>query len=132
MVSNLGLNRKIIFLGFVADNLLPKFYNLADIFVLPSIDKSEAFGVVSLEAMASGVPVVSSDLAGVRSVIGKREAGVLVKPGDVDKLANTLKYLLDNPTECQQMGKIGREKVLKEYTWDKIGYRLDGVINSMK
>ncbi len=66
---NLGLEEGVIFAGSASEEDLPKYYNLADLFVLPSIDGSEAFGLVLLEAMASGVPVIASNLPGVRTLV---------------------------------------------------------------
>lgn len=127
MVDSFGLTKKIIFAGFIADNLLPKLYNLADILVLPSIDKSEAFGIVSLEAMASGKPVICSDLPGLRSVVDKQKTGLLVKPGSVDNLVAMLKILLTKDKLRTDYGQAGRKKVLEKYTWDKIAYKLENV-----
>ncbi|MCB9802591.1 glycosyltransferase family 4 protein [Candidatus Nomurabacteria bacterium] len=127
MVDSFGLAKKIIFTGFIGDNMLPKFYNLADIFVLPSIDKSEAFGIVALEAMASAKPVIASDLPGVRSVVDKQKTGLLVKPGSVDNLVAMLKTLLVKNQLRTDYGLAGREKVLQKYTWEKVGYKLDNV-----
>ncbi|RJQ34844.1 glycosyltransferase family 1 protein [Candidatus Parcubacteria bacterium] len=131
LVDTLGLGNKIRFVGNVSDNVLPKIYSVADMFVLPSIDKSEAFGMVALEAMASAVPVIAADLPGVRSVIDKMKTGLLVKPGDVDNLAKMISFLLKNPRLAKTMGKAGREKVINNYTWEKIGYMLDNVIRSV-
>ena len=132
LVKNMGLSNYIHFVGFVPDNLLPKFYNSADMLVLPSIDKSEAFGIVSLEAMASGVPVIAADLPGVRSVVDKKKNGLLVKPGNVENLAKMISFLLDNPRLVKEYGRVGREKVLAKYSWDKIGYKLDNLFKSIK
>lgn len=131
LVETLGLGNKIRFTGYVSDNMLPKFYSVADVFVLPSIDKSEAFGIVSLEAMASSVPVIAADLPGVRSVVDKMKTGLLVKPGDVDNLANMITFVLKNPKLAKRMGKAGREKVIQQYTWEKVGYMLDNVIRAV-
>ncbi|MBT4209716.1 MAG: glycosyltransferase family 4 protein [Candidatus Komeilibacteria bacterium] len=131
MADSQGLGKKIIFAGFVPDDLLPKFYSIADMLVLPSIDQSEAFGIVSLEAMASGVPVITSDLPGVRSVVDKKKTGLLVKPGNVDNLSNMIEYLLDNPKVAKEYGKAGRAKVLANYTWDKVGHKLDHLIKTI-
>jgi len=131
LVESMGLGKKIIFTGFVSDDMLPKYYNVADIFVLPSIDKSEAFGIVSLEAMASGLPVIASDLSGVRSVVDKKRTGLLVKPGSAKNLADMIQFLLKNPNIASTYGEAGREKVLSQYTWEKIGYRLDNVMQSV-
>ncbi|MFA5126565.1 MAG: glycosyltransferase family 4 protein [Patescibacteria group bacterium] len=131
LVDTLGLGKKIIFLGRVEENILPKLYSLADIFVLPSIDKSEAFGIVALEAMSSGVPVIASDLAGVRSVVKKKETGLLVKPGSVQNLADMLDYLLKNPRIARAYGQAGRQRVLESYTWEHIGRQLDDLITNL-
>lgn len=125
LVDSLGLGKKIIFAGFVPDNELPNLFNISDMLVLPSIDKSEAFGIVAIEAMSSGLPVVATDLPGVRSVVDKRKTGLLAKPGNVEQLAQMIKYLLDNPRIAKQYGQNGREKVLQKYTWDSVGYKLD-------
>lgn len=132
LVENMGLRKKIIFAGFVPDNLLPRFYNTADILVLPSVDKSEAFGVVVLEAMSSGLAVITSDLAGVRSVVDKRKTGLLVKPSSVDNLVDMIRHLLANPPLMEQYGQEGRAKVMQKYTWDIVGEKLDRLVRSMK
>lgn len=131
IVKNVGLSGVIKFIGSVSDNNLPKFYSNADMLVLPSVDKSEAFGIVSLEAMASGVAVIASDLPGVRSVIDKKKTGLLVKPGNVDNLASMINSLLDNPRLASAYGKAGREKVLENYTWEKVGYKLDNLFRNL-
>ena len=131
LVDSFGLGKKIMFLGYVPDNLLPKYYNLADMLVLPSIDKSEAFGIVCLEAMSSGVPVITSDLAGVRSVVSKKKTGLLVKPSNVQNLADMIQYLLNNPKIAKEYGKAGRAKVVANYTWEQIGYQLDNLMRSI-
>lgn len=131
VVKSSGLSGLIKFIGFVPDDSLPKFYSNADMLVLPSIDKSEAFGIVSLEAMSSGVAVIASDLPGVRSVIDKKKTGLLVKPGNVENLSNMISYLLDNPRVSSALGKAGREKVLEKYTWEKIGYKLDNLFRNL-
>jgi len=131
LVDTLGLGNKIRFIGNIPENILPKIYSVADMFVLPSIDKSEAFGIVSLEAMSSAVPVIASDLPGVRSVVDKMKTGLLVKPGDVDNLAKMIAFMLKNPKLAKNMGKAGREKVVHNYTWEKVGYMLDNIIRSV-
>jgi len=81
--------------------------------------------------MASGVPVITSDLPGVRSVVDKKKTGLLVKPGNVDNLSNMIEYLLDNPKVAKEYGKAGRAKVLANYTWDKVGHKLDHLIKTI-
>lgn len=121
LAVNYSLDRKIIFAGYIADDLLPLYYNLADVYVLPSIDRSEAFGISLLEAMSSGVATIVSDLAGVRSVVAKKETSIIVKPRDVSDIAKYLRYLLENPQVRNKLGHEGRLRVLGRYTWDIVG-----------
>ncbi len=132
MVDSFGLSNKIIFVGYVSDQELPNYYNLADVLVSPSTDKSEAFGIVLIEAMSSGIPVIASDLAGVRSVVDKKKVGLLIKLNDIENLAKMIKYLLDNPRIAKEYGKAGRKKVLELYSWEKIGYKLENILKSVK
>lgn len=132
LVESLGLQRKVVFTGFVTDDLLPRFYSVANMLVLPSTDKSEAFGTVSLEAMSSGIPVIASDLPGVRSVVEKKKTGLLVKPGNVNNLADMIEFLLKNPLLAKEYGRAGRGKIIANYTLDKITSKFDNLIKSLK
>lgn len=125
LVENYGLENKIFFPGFVPDDVLPLYYNLGDVMVLPSVDGSEAFGSVLIEAMASGIPVIASDLPGVRSVVDKKVNGVLVKPRDVANLAKYIDWILRNPQIGKQYGQAGRAKVLAQYNWTVIAENLE-------
>jgi glycosyltransferase involved in cell wall biosynthesis len=120
----LGLGDRVIFCGRVPDEELPAHYALCDLLVLPSTTMGEAFGVVLLEAMACGKPVIASDLPGVRSVVSDGEDGLLVKPGDVDDLAEKMRLLLDDPSRRREMGERGRAKVEEKYAWPVIIPRL--------
>ena len=96
-VAARGLTDRVVFLGHVADEDLPHYYRAADLFVLPSIAKTEAFGVVQLEAMAAGRAVVSTNLpTGVPWVNQDGVSGLVVPPGDADALATALTRLLDD------------------------------------
>ena len=124
LVSNFGLERKVIFAGAVSDDQLPLYYNMADVYVLPSIDSSEAFGLTVVEAMSSGLPVIASDLPGVRSVIKKNTTGYLFKPKDIGTLAKHMHYLLENPQVRNHLGGAARKRVLDRYAWSIIGAQL--------
>ncbi|MBU1179659.1 glycosyltransferase family 4 protein [Patescibacteria group bacterium] len=115
-----GIAKRIIFAGSPNDAELPDYYNLADIFVLPSIDKSEAFGLVLLEAGACGKPLVASDLAGVRTVVWKNENGLLAEPNNSNDLADKIKQLLDNDELRAKMGANARQIVENNYCWKKV------------
>jgi len=121
LAKELKIDKQIIFIGRVPDEDLVKYYNLADVFVLPSTDQSEAFGIVLLEAMACGLPVIASDLPGVRSVFENNKQGLRVIPSDTKDLSNKLNQLLSSPEKIDQMGRAARELVEQKYDWEKIG-----------
>ena len=98
--KNLGIDDGVVFTGRVSNEELSRYYQSADVFVLPSIDKSEAYGMTLLEAMAHGLPVVASNLPGVRSLVGE-DRGLLVEPGDSSDLARVLtEILIDDVKAC--------------------------------
>lgn len=116
-----GLEKNICFVGKVSNEKLASYYNMADLLVLPSINKSEAFGLVLLEAMASGVPVIASDLAGVRTVAS--DGGFLFKINDYKELAEKIfdYFSLDNGELKNRVRQIVEDK----YSWEKIIKKLD-------
>jgi glycosyltransferase involved in cell wall biosynthesis len=126
MAGKKGLGHMTCFAGKISDEELPLCYNLADIFVLPSINRAEAFGMVLLEAMASGVPVFASDLPGVRSVAKK--GGGIFPVGDDEALAkNILNYLLMENEEKKYVQKNIRDVIKKWYTWDFVADELEKI-----
>lgn len=110
-----GYGGHIRFLGRISDEELAEQYHQAFAHVLPSTDRSEAFGLVTLAAAASGVPSVVSDLPGVRSLIDPDRTGFVVKAGDVDGLAKALKTLLTDPERAAAMGRMARERIERLY-----------------
>ncbi|MEK7545633.1 MAG: glycosyltransferase family 4 protein [Patescibacteria group bacterium] len=111
----LGIEGRVKFLGRVPDAELPSLYRSAAVHVLPSIDRSEAFGIVTLEAMASGVPSVVSDLPGVRSVIEPGVTGLLAPPSDPEKLVEAIGSLFDNQSRSAAMGRAARDRAERLY-----------------
>ena len=108
----------IEFVGYVSPDRLPGFYHQADIFCAPSIG-FESFGIVLLEAMAAGLPIVASNIAGYRSLLTDGQEGLLTPPGQSDVLASALRQLIDSPQQRQKMGQRGCLKAA-EYSWDHI------------
>ena len=98
---------------------LPSVYRDADIVVVPSI-WMEPFGIVAVEAMASGVPVIASRVGGLQNIVVDGETGFLFEPGNVIELMEKLEILLDNSVLREAMGKKGRGRVQNLYSWDKI------------
>jgi len=127
LVKKLGLKDKIIFTGRVPRNGLPKYYAASDVFVLPSVARLEAFGLVIAEAMSSGKPVVVSDIPGVREVITDNVEGILVPPMDEKALSEKISILLSNPEMRKKMGESGRKKVEEKFSWDKVIGKIEEV-----
>lgn len=123
LAASLGIRDRVIFLGKVLDEELPAAYRLADVVVLPSVDRSEAFGIVLLEAMASGRPIIASNLPGVRTLVAAGKNGLLVPPGDDDALAVAMFSLLTKRSLVQKMGQASRV-LARAYTADRIAHRL--------
>jgi len=119
MAESLGIKNKIIFTGSPSREDLPKFYNLADVFVLPSIDKSEAFGIVLLEAMACGKPIVASELFGVRTLV--TDNGFLAEPKNSENLAEKINLILENDDLRKKMGVNSRKNIEEKYSYKKVG-----------
>ncbi len=88
--------KNIRFLGALPEERLGEFYSSLDVFVLPSINSLEAFGLVQVEAMMCGTPVVASDLYGVRTIVMKTGMGLVCKAGNVKDLARCIKKVLEN------------------------------------
>lgn len=127
LAQKLEISRNVIFAGGVPDSELPKYYAICDFLVLPSVSKAEIFGLVLVEAMAMGKPVIASNLPGVRTVVDDGENGLLVEPKSTDDLTSKMQYLLDNEPIRERFGERGREKAERKYSWSKIGERLEKV-----
>ena len=129
MARELGVAGRSTFPGGISHEDLPYYYAAAELLVLPS--SLESFGLVLIEAMACGIPVVASDLPGVRSVVSNGEDRLLVGPGDVDDLAQKIRMLLADSGRAREMGVRGREKVETKYAWAAIVPRLAHVYESV-
>jgi glycosyltransferase involved in cell wall biosynthesis len=125
-VEQLGLEEKVIFPGFVADGDLPALYNLADLFVFPSL--YEGFGLPPLEAMACGTPVITSDTSSLPEVVG--EAGLMVEATDVKALAEAMKRALEDNALRERMITKGLEQAGK-FTWEKAAAKLLSLYEAM-
>ena len=118
--ANRGLKRKVRFVGRVSEKELPEYYAAADVFVLPSVSRLEAFGIVALEAMASGKPVIVSDIPGVSEVIVEGVQGIRARPMDSKDIAKKINTLLKDEDLRKRMGIAGRRLVEEKYTWNKV------------
>jgi len=117
------------FVGWVRDDKLPHYYRSANVFCAPSTG-FESFGIVLLEAMAAGVPIVASDIAGYRSVVTDGKEGVLVPPANVSALASALIELLSSPERRQRMGLAGRETA-RRHDWATVSSQVARVYEEL-
>ncbi|MFC1936958.1 glycosyltransferase family 4 protein [Chloroflexota bacterium] len=110
--------KDVVFVGGVSHDNLPRYYKAADIFCVPATGR-ESFGIVLLEAMAMGKPIVASNISGYASLITDDVEGFLVPPKNAARLAQALIRLATDETLRQEMGARGRLKAV-DYGWDKI------------
>ena len=115
--AHLGIENRVAFVGEVSDQDLLAAYSSADALVLPSLDRSEAFGIVLLEAMRAGLAVVASDIpgSGVGQVIEDKRSGLLVPPGDVNALVAVLARISD-PELRRSLAHAGSQRWLEKFT----------------
>ncbi len=117
MAASLKLGDYVEFLGYQPHSRVMEYMAECDIFALPSW--REGFGVVYLEAMAHGKPVIGCQGEGIEDFVEHGKTGMLVKPRDVDSLVEALDFLLSHPEEAKAMGERARKVVLENYTWEK-------------
>ena len=117
----LGLGGAVSFAGFVPEGEKVAWYNLADIFVLPS--RLEGFGLVAAEAMACGKPVVASRAGALPEVVADSETGILCDPDDPADFARAILRLLEDPSLAEKMGKAGLARVKRLFQWDETARR---------
>lgn len=131
LVRKKHLEDRVVFAGPQSpEGALPDYYNLADFFVLPSTH-SESFGLVILEAMASGKPVVVSALPGPSSLVQDGETGFIVRIGDVADLEKKMRRLYESDLLCDSLGQTARKSVELYYQWSRIGQQLESCYHSI-
>lgn len=116
--------KDVVFTGFVSEEDKPRYYRSAHVFCAPAIG-GESFGITLIEAMASGLPVVASDIPGYASVLEHGKQGFLVEPKNKEALALALVRLLSDVDLRQRMGASASLKA-NEYNWEKVSKRVLG------
>lgn len=121
IVARNELEAKIYFLGELPDDVVNQYYNACDIFVLPSHLRSEAFGIVQIEAMCCGKPVICTELGTGTSFANiNQKTGITVPPNDVDALSAAINHLLNNPQKKHELGACGANRVKRLFTAEKM------------
>jgi len=108
LAQKVGAADRFFFSGWLPNESLLKLYSQAHLFVMPSL--AEAFGMVLLEAMASGIPVVATKVGGIPELVGGEENGLLVRPDSPDELADAVAAVLSNPGLSEKLSKNGRKR----------------------
>jgi rhamnosyl/mannosyltransferase len=119
LAAELSVGDRVRFVGALPHDDLVAHLHAADVMVLPSVTRNEAFGLVQIESHACGVPVVSTDLpSGVPFANLHGVTGLVVRPGDPVELAAALSLLLEDPGLRERLGRQARERFLREFTID--------------
>ena len=108
-----GLSDEVLFLGFRND--IPSVLKILDMIVITSVT-IESFSMVAVEAMSMKVPVIATKVGGLPEVVDNGKTGIIVPPGDVGALCNSIRYLIQDPGIRLKMGENGRERVLERFT----------------
>jgi glycosyltransferase involved in cell wall biosynthesis len=130
LAKRLKVDKQIKLAGFVEERLKYLYYRAADVFCLPSTMSTEVFPVVLLEASASGLPMVVSDLDTFRCIIEEEYNGLFTTRRDENDLADAIIHLLENEEVREKMGKNARRKV-EDYSWERIAEETERVYNEV-
>jgi glycosyltransferase involved in cell wall biosynthesis len=125
--KELKIDRNVIFTGIRRD--IPGILAIMDIFILPSI--FEGFGIVLLEAMAAGKPVIASRVGGIPEIINHNLNGILVEPANSAEIAAAILNLLKEPAKMRRMGEAGREEVKKRFSADTMAKKIETLYNEI-
>ena len=116
-----GVQDRVTLIGPVPNSGMGSFYGAADVFVLPSIARSEAFGIVQIEALAAGLPVVNTSIdSGVPEVSVDELTGLTVQPNDSNALARAVMRVLDDPALASRFGTAGRKRAVDAFTAERM------------
>ncbi|KKR10286.1 MAG: hypothetical protein A3D24_02450 [Candidatus Blackburnbacteria bacterium RIFCSPHIGHO2_02_FULL_39_13] len=135
LTRKLGVQQNFIFTGSVNYQELIHYYNLADIFILPSVRDEKGNlddqSVSVMEAMACGKPVITSNFPGYRIVINDGENGFLVNERDVKKIRETICTLVKSKVLREEMGRKGRQRITREFSWKAVGVQYSNLFSSL-
>lgn len=132
-IKNLGLEDKVFLIGRVEDEELASYYAAADVFAFPSIEKSEAFGVVQLEAMSVGTPIVTTDIkgSGVPWVNKHMCSGLVCKPKDSKELSSALSTLLTDKPLHTKLSLGAKARFNELFTKEKMNTKIQAIYKEM-
>ncbi|MGB3496176.1 MAG: glycosyltransferase family 1 protein [Elainellaceae cyanobacterium] len=129
IVAELDLHAITHFPGRISDETLPAYYAASDVCVVPS--HYEPFGLVAIEAMASGTPVVASDVGGLQFTVESGKTGLLAPPRDEAAFAAAIDQILANPEWRNQLGQAARKRVEARFSWHGVATQLDDLYSEL-
>ncbi|GAB4235536.1 MAG: glycosyltransferase family 1 protein [Stanieria sp.] len=129
IVDELGLREFITFPGQVDHEELPNYYAAANLCVVPS--HYEPFGLVAIEAMASGTPVVASDVGGLKFTVANEKTGLLCPPQDDEAFKDAIDRILSRPAWQRKLGKAARQRVETMFSWNGVAQQLSDLYESL-
>lgn len=127
-VSRVGLENKILFIGFLNEVEKATMLRLSDMLVVPSL--YEPFGMVALEGMTAGIPVIASRTGGMATIIEHERTGLLFSPGNAPELSEKIKGLLENPEWSKKLGINAMDEVKQKYNWEDVREQTEAVYES--
>jgi glycosyltransferase involved in cell wall biosynthesis len=129
IVAELGMQGMVHFPGRLSPEELPTYYAAADVCVVPS--HYEPFGLVAIEAMACGTPVVASDVGGLQFTVVSEETGLLASPKDAAAFAEAIDRILSDADWRAQLGQAARQRVQAKFSWDGVASQLGRLYNHL-
>lgn len=131
LAAQLNVAGRVIFPGEPTDAELPAYFQAADVFAMPSTSRAEAFGIATLEAMACGLPALTTEIGTATSWINQDgETGYVVPPLDPAALAEAIEKLKDEPLR-RRMSEAARARILKEFTWQTMVERVENIYREL-
>lgn len=129
IVQELGMTDIVSFPGRLNQDILPSYYAAADVCVVPS--HYEPFGLVAIESMSSGTPVVASDVGGLQFTVISEKTGLLAPPKDVAAFKTAIDRILLNPEWRDELGVAARRHTTEKFSWDGVAVQLDVIYNQL-
>lgn len=137
LANSLGVSSHVRFIGPISDKILPKLYNVCDVFLMPNrttmnANDIEGFGIVFLEASACGKPVIGGNSGGVPDAILDNITGMLIDAGDPLNIARAVIHILENEKVAHELGKRGRSRVINSLSWEHSMEKFETVLKNIR
>jgi glycosyltransferase involved in cell wall biosynthesis len=132
LIEDLRLSRQVRMVGFISEELLPAYYQAADLVLMPT-HELEGFGLVTVEALACGTPVLGTPVGALPEVLSRVDPRLIAEGTDGASLSHAIRLLLrrfrDHPGEEERVSRLGRDLIVKDYNWDRHNEQLETVVS---